>query len=105
MKRPITLCDKSAEFLCYSECYVLLPLQCALERCVLLQILLCSFWAFLRSCFCNEPVGMYSKVSGLGGLEVACWPFVPKFAGSNPAEAVGFFRAKKSSARLPSEGK
>ena len=44
-------------------------------------------------------------VSGFGGLEVACWPLVPKFAGSNPAEAVGFFRAKKSSARLPSEGK
>ena len=43
--------------------------------------------------------------SSLGGLEVACWPFVSKFAGSNPAEAVGFFRAKKSSARLPSEGK
>ena len=38
-------------------------------------------------------------VSGFGGLEVACWP------GSNPAEAVGFFRAKQSSARLPSEGK
>jgi hypothetical protein len=30
---------------------------------------------------------------------------VPKFAGSNPAEAVGFLRAEKSSARLPSEGK
>ena len=30
---------------------------------------------------------------------------VPKFAGSNPAEAVGFSRAKKSSARLPSEVK
>ena len=29
------------------------------------------------------------------GLEVACWPLVPKFAGSNPAEAVGFFGAKK----------
>ena len=42
---------------------------------------------------------------GFGGLEVACWPLVPKFAGSNPAEAVGFLRAKKSSARLPSEGK
>jgi hypothetical protein len=41
----------------------------------------------------------------IGGLEVACWPFVPKFAGSNPVEAVGFLRAKKSSARLPSEGK
>jgi hypothetical protein len=43
--------------------------------------------------------------SGFGGLEVACWPLVPKFAGSNPVEAVGFFRARKSSARLPSEGK
>ena len=42
---------------------------------------------------------------GFGGLGVARWPLVPKFAGSNPAEAVGFFRAKKSSARLPSEGK
>ena len=29
------------------------------------------------------------QCSGFGGLEV------PKFAGSNPAEAVGFFRAKK----------
>ena len=50
-----------------------------------------------------QPVA--SLLSGFGGLEVACWPLVPKFAGSNPAEAVGFFRAKKSSARLPSEGK
>jgi hypothetical protein len=41
--------------------------------------------------------------SGFGGLGVACWPLVPKFAGSNPVEAVGFLRAKKSSARLPSE--
>ena len=40
-----------------------------------------------------------------GGLGVACWPLVPKFAVSNPAEAVGFLRAKKSSARLPSERK
>jgi hypothetical protein len=30
-------------------------------------------------------------LKGFGGLEVACWPLVPKFAGSNPAEAVGFF--------------
>ena len=34
-------------------------------------------------------------MSGSGGLGVACWPLVPKFAGSNPAEAVGFLRAKK----------
>ena len=46
-----------------------------------------------------------SHHSGFGGLEVACWPLVPKFAGSNPTEAVGSFRVKKSSARLPSEGK
>ena len=32
---------------------------------------------------------------GFGDLGVACWPLVPKFAGSNPAEAVGFLRAKK----------
>jgi hypothetical protein len=28
--------------------------------------------------------------SGFGGLEVACWPLVPKFAGLHQAEAVGF---------------
>jgi hypothetical protein len=44
-------------------------------------------------------------ISGFGGLGVACWPLVPKFEGSNPAEALGFFRVKKSPARLPSEGK
>ena len=35
-------------------------------------------------------------VSGFGGLGVACWPSVPKFAGSNPAEAVGFLRGEKN---------
>jgi hypothetical protein len=34
------------------------------------------------------------KNSGFGGLEVACWPLVLKFAGSNPAEAVRFFGRK-----------
>jgi hypothetical protein len=43
--------------------------------------------------------------SGFGGLEDACWSLVPKIAGSKPAEAVGFFRAKKFQTRLPSEGK
>ena len=43
--------------------------------------------------------------SAFGGLEVACWPLVPKFAGSHPAEAVGFLRRKNSQLRLPSEGK
>ena len=26
---------------------------------------------------------------------IACWPLVPKFVGSNPAEAVGFFQCEK----------
>ena len=61
--------------------------------------------------FLNLRCGAISKentrprIVKFGGLEVACWPLVPKFEGSNPAETVGFFRAKKSSARLPSEGK
>ena len=33
-------------------------------------------------------------VSGFGGLEVACWSLVPKFAGSHPPEAVGFLGRK-----------
>ena len=36
------------------------------------------------------------QMSGFGGLGVACWPLVPKFEGSNSAEAVGFLRAKKN---------
>jgi hypothetical protein len=44
--------------------------------------------------------------SGFGVAEVACWPLIPKFAGSYPAEAEGILKGeKKSSARLPSEGK
>jgi hypothetical protein len=43
--------------------------------------------------------------SDFGGLEDACRPLVPKFTGSNPAKAVGFFRARKSPACLPSERK
>jgi len=34
------------------------------------------------------------KQRGLSGLDVACWPLVPKFAGSNPAEVVGFLGQK-----------
>jgi hypothetical protein len=36
------------------------------------------------------------RFSGFGGVEVVCWPLVPKFAGSNPAEAVGFLRVNKN---------
>jgi hypothetical protein len=45
-------------------------------------------WKF--RCFYS---GIYRSIS-FGGLGVACWPSVPKFAGSNPAEAVGFLGRK-----------
>ena len=41
-----------------------------------------------------KSTGTEVNISGFGGLEVACWPLVPKFAGSNPAEAVRFLRGK-----------
>jgi hypothetical protein len=34
--------------------------------------------------------------SGFGGAEVACWPLIPKFAGSDPAEVVGFLKGDKN---------
>ena len=43
-------------------------------------------------------------ISGFGGLEVACWPLVPKFAGSNPAEAVGFLRVNKNPQHVGGNG-
>ena len=45
-----------------------------------------------------------SSISGFGGLEVACWPSVPKFAGSNPAEAVGFLRVNRNPQRVGGRG-
>ena len=42
--------------------------------------------------------------SGFGGLEVACWPLVPKFADSNPAEAVGFLRVNKNPQHVGGHG-
>ena len=42
--------------------------------------------------------------SGFGGIEVACWPLVPKFAGSNPAEAFGFLRVNKNPQHVGGHG-
>ena len=41
----------------------------------------------------NFRLGM-TEFNGFGVLGVACWPLVPKFAGSNPAEDVGFLGRK-----------
>ena len=39
-------------------------------------------------------VNIFGGDIGFGGLGIACWPLVPKFAGSNPAEAVGYLGRK-----------
>ena len=44
------------------------------------------------------------SISGFGGLGVSALAFGTQVRGSNPAEAVGFFRAKKSSS-TPSFGR
>jgi len=45
----------------------------------------------------TRTVGFYlvnPQPSCFGGLEVACWPLVPKFTGLHPAEAVEFLGQK-----------
>jgi hypothetical protein len=68
-----------------------------------------SPWSLLNSFQCSRVASIYwywqgspltciyvlQKLSGFGGLEVACWPLVPKFAGSHPVEAVGFLGRKR----------
>ena len=39
---------------------------------------------------------LFTIVSGCGGAEVVCWPLIPKFTGSNLAEAVGFLKGDKN---------
>jgi hypothetical protein len=59
------------------------------------EVPVCSLW--LAQTFRNKFVSKHCNWwwRGFGGLGVACWPLVPKFVGSNPAETVGFLRAKK----------
>jgi hypothetical protein len=49
---------------------------------------------FNRASSGNGILAISLPIAGFGGLEVACWPLVPKFAGTHPAEAVGFLRLK-----------
>jgi hypothetical protein len=71
------------------------------DRCVIKSVLLikCGDGCICSSKVCNEyevcNCSYYNNVtSSFGGLEVVCWPLIPKFAGSNTAEAVGFFGRK-----------
>jgi hypothetical protein len=44
---------------------------------------------------CNCAKSQYYTIKAvLVVLGLACWPLVPKIAGLNPAEAIGFFRRK-----------
>jgi hypothetical protein len=57
------------------------------------------------TCFCILLHDSITGISDFCGLDVACWPLLPKFGGSHTAEAVGFLGQKYSSARLLSGGK
>ena len=43
----------------------------------------------------SQTSGGTEETRGFGGLEVACWPLVPKFASLHPAKAFGFLGRKK----------
>ena len=51
---------------------------------------------FTLRCVMVQQCATFFNCKFFGGLEVACWPLVPKFTGSNPAEAVGFLRVNKN---------
>ena len=65
-----------------------------MERATGLQVATDS-WSLLTVMLACFILTYNEYISGFGGLGVACWPLVPKFAGSNLAEAVGFLGRKK----------
>ena len=72
----------------------ILPSGRALASTVLPSIYCLHFINLPNFCLLNLIFYFISLCCGFGGLGVACWPLVPKFAGSNPAEAVGFLGRK-----------
>ena len=108
-------CSWGSDFGCSTGCkrprvilflWPLFVLSCFYGHCLCYPVFMATvsqLCGTLRLPF-STPLPMVSSC-GFGGLKVACWPFVPKFAGSHPAEAVGFLGRKNAQARLPSEGK
>jgi len=64
--------------------------------CVPCPVELNLMWPINVEISCNDISFNFSYVMlyGSSGLKVACWPLVPKFAGSNPPETVGFLGRK-----------
>jgi hypothetical protein len=73
------------------------------ENCTLLGYAAAS--SYLLKTFRDHLSVPSSGVSGFGGLDFSVLTFGTQFAGLRLAEAVGFLGRKKSSARLPSDGK
>ena len=84
-----------------------LYLHCATSAPLFTAYLICLYSEWLAylcfSCYIAFVSNLFSSLfyidilhfySGFGGLGVACWPLVPKFADSNPAEADGFLGRK-----------
>ena len=58
----------------------------------------------IQLCGCRNINSISHSNSGFDGLEVACWPLVPKFAGSNPVEAVVFSSVNKNPQHVGGHG-
>ena len=49
------------------------------------------YWYLFYASFAESEYNVHIRYENdFGGLGVVCWPIVPKFVGSNPAEAVRF---------------
>jgi hypothetical protein len=72
----------------------ILSLSCTFgKNCFVTVAFVYSFHSFCHFYFVSSSVSLLS-VPVFNTLYLGCWPLVPEFAGSNPAEAVGFLRAK-----------
>jgi hypothetical protein len=76
---------------------MLKPLKCFLHS-VFLPIFCANYlFLYVSSISCSSHPSWFNNyninwkhLSGFGGLKVACWPLVPKFASSHPAKTVKF---------------
>jgi hypothetical protein len=50
----------------------------------------CPVSTYIFNAIHHFKAQVYGSLGRFGGLDVGCWPLVPKFTGSHLAEAVGF---------------
>jgi hypothetical protein len=80
---------KTSQTMFHTWCEIILEAEMTRGFSVLRDV---HTWGFLWHIACRQPscLNLENYVtpvySGIGAAEVACWPLIPKFAGSSPAE-------------------